>query len=141
MEPGGLYDKDFKQGVNLIGYPLADIGEGEFIRQTAKSLARVDIDFGVYNSEIQLGQNNQRLASLIQSNNPYLVNIFHLKPDQIEASIIRHGESLVSGHFNIGYWAWELSKCPSTWMNSLNYFHEIWCPSRFIQFALSVGSK
>jgi len=140
MEPGALHDKDFQQGINLIGYPLADIGEGEFIRQTAKSLARVGVDFGIYNSETKLDRNNQRLASLIQSNNPYLVNIFHLKPDQIEASIIRHGESLVSGHFNIGYWAWELSKCPSTWMRSLKYFHEIWCPSRFIQSALSDSS-
>lgn len=140
MEPGELYDKDFKQGVNLIGYPLADIGEGEFIRQTARSLARVDIDFGVYNSEARLVQNNERLPSLIQSNNPYLVNIFHLKPDQIEASIIRRGESLVEGHFNIGYWAWELSKCPVAWVSSLKYFHEIWCPSRFIQSALSDGS-
>ena len=76
-------------------------------------------------------------SSLIQSINSYLVNIFHLKPDQIEASIIGHGESLISGHFNICYWAWELSKCPSIWMNSSNYFHEIWCSSRFIQSALS----
>ena len=137
MGPGELYDKDFKQGVNLIGYPLADIGEGEFIRQTGRSLARVDVDFGVYNSETKLDQNNQRLASLVQSNNPYLVNIFHLKPDQVEASIIRRGESLVEGHFNIGYWAWELSKCPVAWVSSLKNFHEIWCPSRFIQSALS----
>jgi glycosyltransferase involved in cell wall biosynthesis len=141
MEPSALYDKDLRQGVNLIGYPLADIGEGEFIRQTAKSLERVDVDFGMYNSKTKLGQNNQQLASLIQSKNSYLVNIFHLKPDQIEASIIRYGESLVSGHFNIGYWAWELSRCPSAWLNSLNYFHEIWCPSRFVQSALSDGSK
>jgi len=118
MEPSTLYDKDFKKGVNLIGYPLANIGEGEFIRQTAKSLSRVDVDFGVYSCEARLGQNDQRLDSLIQSNNPYSVNIFHLKPDQIESSIIRLGESLVSGHFNIGYWAWELSKCPSTWVTT-----------------------
>ena len=141
MEPGELYDKDFKQGVNLIGYPLADIGEGEFLRQTGRSLARVDIDFGVYNSEARLDQNNQRLASLIEPNNPYLVNIFHLKPDQVEAFIIRRGECLVEGHFNIGYWAWELSKCPVVWMRSLKYFHEIWCPSRFIQSALSDVSE
>ena len=37
-------------------------------------------------------------SSLIQLKNFYLVNISHLKPDQIEASIIGHGESLVSEH-------------------------------------------
>jgi len=76
-------------------------------------------------------------SSLIQLKNFYLVNISHLKPDQIEASIIGHGESLVSEHFNMGCWAWELGKFPSAWVNSLNYFHVIWCPSRFIQSALS----
>ena len=143
MKPGVLFDKSFKEGVNLIGYPLADIGEGEFIRQTARALSRIGIDFGVHNSnfETRLDQNNQELVSLVQPSNSYLVNIFHLKPGQIEESIIRYGESLVSGHFNIGYWTWELSKHPVTWMNSLNHFHEIWCPSQFIESAVSDSSS
>ena len=140
MEPGALYEKDFKQGVNLIGYPFADIGEGEFVRQTAKSLARIGVDFGIYNCGKQLAQNNRELTSSTRSKNSYLVNIFHLKPDQIEASIIRYGNSFVLGHFNIGYWAWELGKCPNAWLRSLEYFHEIWCPSRFIQSALTNDS-
>ncbi|MBT3514571.1 MAG: glycosyltransferase family 4 protein [Nitrospina sp.] len=143
IEPDTFFDKGFKKGINLIGYPLADIGEGEFIRQTARSLSRANVDFGVhnFNFETRLDQNNQELVSLVQSSNFYLVNIFHLKPDQIEASIIRYGESFVSGHFNIGYWTWELSKHPIAWMNSLNYFHEIWCPSHFIESAVSDSSS
>ena len=133
------YDAGLKKGVNLIGYPHADIGEGEFVRQTARSFSRIDVEFGIYNYtlENQLSQNDQRLASFTRPDNPYAINIFHLKPDQVEASIIRLGESFVAGRLNIGYWVWELSEFPDAWMGPLKYFHEIWCPSRFVQSAVS----
>ena len=128
-----------KKGVNLIGYPRADIGEGEFIRQTAMSFSKVDIEFGIYNynHEISFTQNDQRLASFVRLDNPYLVNIFHLKPDQVEASILRLGDSFVTGRLNIGYWVWELSRFPRIWIEPLKYFNELWCPSRFIQSSVS----
>ena len=143
MKPEVLYDKDFKQGVNLIGYPFADIGDGEFIRQTARSFTKSNIEFGIYDCgfETKVSQNYQHMASLIRPSNSYLVNIFHLKPDNIEAFIIRHGESLIAGHFNIGYWAWELGMYPDAWKRSLKYFNEVWCPSRFIQSAVSKCSS
>ena len=79
-------DLSLKKGVNLIGYPHADIGDGEFIRQTAMSFSKVDIEFGIYNYNhgISFSQNDQRLNSFVRLDNPYLVNIFHLKPDQVK---------------------------------------------------------
>jgi glycosyltransferase involved in cell wall biosynthesis len=132
-------DLSLKKGVNLIGYPLADIGDGEFIRQTAMSFSKVDIEFGIYNynHEISLSQNNQRLNPLVRLDNPYMVNIFHLKPDQVEASILRLGDSFVTGRLNVGYWVWELSRFPRIWIEPLKYFNELWCPSRFIQSSVS----
>ena len=132
-------DLSLKKGVNLIGYPRADIGDGEFIRQTAMSFSKVDIEFGIYNynHEISLSQNNQRLNPLVRLDNPYLVNIFHLKPDQVEASILRLGDSFVTGRLNVGYWVWELSRFPRIWVEPLKYFNELWCPSRFIQSSVS----
>jgi glycosyltransferase involved in cell wall biosynthesis len=132
-------DLSLKKGVNLIGYPRADIGDGEFIRQTAMSFSKVDIEFGIYNynHEISLSQNNQRLNPLVRLDNPYLVNIFHLKPDQVEASILRLGDSFVTGRLNVGYWVWELSRFPRIWIEPLKYFNELWCPSRFIQSSVS----
>ena len=38
-------DTSLNQGVTLVGYPHADIGDGEFLRQTAKALLKVDADF------------------------------------------------------------------------------------------------
>ena len=66
-------DLSLKKGVNLIGYPRADIGEGEFIRQTAMSFSKVDVEFGIYNYNhgISFSQNDQRLTSFVRLDNPY----------------------------------------------------------------------
>ena len=132
-------DTSLNQGVTLVGYPHADIGDGEFLRQTAKALLKVDADFGIYNynSGIRSSQNDQRLAPFIRRDNPYRANIFFLKPDQIEASVVSLGNSFVNGRYNIGYWVWELSGFPKAWVGPLKYFNEIWCPSRFIQSTVS----
>ena len=133
------FDVSLNKGVTLVGYPHADIGEGEFLRQTAKALLEVDVDFGIYNynSGTWFSQNDQRLAPFIRLDNLYRTNIFHLKPDQVEASVVTLGNSFVKGRYNIGYWVWELSGFPEAWVGTLEYFNEIWCPSRFIQSAVS----
>ncbi len=130
------------KGVTLVGYPRADIGEGEFLRQTAGSLLKVGVPFGMYEYDIgvTLGRTDDRFLSHIRTDNPYSVNIFHLKPDQSEASVVALGDSFVGGRYNIGYWLWELAKFPEPWTRPLKYFHEIWCPSRFIQSAIAERS-
>jgi len=137
-----LKNDSLEKGVTLIGFPRADIGEGEFLRQTAKSFLRSGVGFGIYDYGIgiKLSSRDERFASYIRTDNPYSVNIFHLKPDQAEASVVALGDSFVGGRHNIGYWVWELSRFPDAWIGPLNYFHEIWCPSRFIQSAVAERS-
>jgi glycosyltransferase involved in cell wall biosynthesis len=131
------------KGVNLIGLPRSVIGEGEFIRQTAKSLQQTNLDFGIYDTQLTAspGQGDDRLASHIRSDNPFKVNIFHLKPDQMEASIVTLGRSFVENRYNIGYWTWELGEFPSAWQAPLDFLDEVWCPSRFIQSAVQKKSS
>jgi len=138
-KPNFIFDVNLKKGITLVGYPCADIGEGELLRQTARAFLKNNINLGIYNFNfgIQSSQNNQSLASFIRSDNPHLTNIFHLKPDQFEAFVVSLGNSFVKGRYNIGFWTWELSDLPESWMVSVKYFHEIWCPSRFIQSAVS----
>lgn len=130
-------------GVNLIGLPRAIIGDGENIRQTAKSLQKINLDFGIYDYQLttSTGKVDDRLASHIRSDNPFKVNIFHLKPDQIESSIVTLGRSFVDNRYNIGYWAWELSEFPSAWQAPLDFLDEVWCPSRFIKSAVEKKSS
>jgi glycosyltransferase involved in cell wall biosynthesis len=132
-----------KKGVNLVGYPRALIGEGEFIRQTAHSLETTDLDFGIYDHQMTAltGQADDRLASHIRSDNPFKVNIFHLKPEQMESAIVMLGKKFVGNHYNIGYWTWELAEMPSAWQAPLDFLDEVWCPSRFIQSAVQKKSS
>jgi len=131
------------KGVNLIGFPRAIIGEGEFVRQTAKSLQTTNLDFGIYDYQLTAspGQVDDRFASHIRSDNPYKVNIFHVKPDQLESSIVALGRSFVENRYNIGYWTWELGEFPSAWQAPLDFLDEVWCPSRFIQSAVRKKSS
>jgi len=130
------------RGVTLVGYPRADIGEGEFLRQTAGSFLQAGVPFGIYDYDIgvKLSRTDDRFISNIRTDNPYSVNIFHLKPDQSEASVVALGDSFVGGRYNIGYWLWELRLFPELWIRPLKYFHEIWCPSRFVQSAIAERS-
>ncbi len=132
-----------KKGVNLVGYPRSIIGEGEFIRQTASSLKQTHLDFGIVDDQLTAshGQADDRLAPHIRSDNPFKVNIFHLKPGQMESSIVMLGRSFVENRYNIGYWTWELGEFPTAWQAPLDFLDEVWCPSRFIQSAVSKRSS
>ncbi|GJL77321.1 MAG: hypothetical protein NPINA01_03100 [Nitrospinaceae bacterium] len=132
-----------KKGVTLIGLPRAIIGEGEFVRQTAKSFQNTSLDFGIYDTRPSVAPVEQAdpLSSHMRSDNPFNVNIFHLKPDQLASSVVTLGRSFVENRYNIGYWAWELSEFPDAWQAPLDFLDEVWCPSRFIQFAVKKKSS
>jgi len=138
-----FHAKGLIQGVNFIGYPNADIGEGEFLRQAATALLKTDIKFGIfdYSLRVQLSQKDMRLASFVRKENPYSINIFHLKPDQVMSSIVTLGQPFIQNRYNIGYWLWELSRFPDSWLRTLGFMNEIWCPSRFIQKAIAEKSS
>lgn len=36
----------------------------------------------------------------------------------------------------IGYWAWELSRIPSSWVRTADYFNAIWTPSQYVSDAV-----
>lgn len=131
------------KGVNLIGLPRAIIGEGEFVRQTAKSFQSTFLDFGIYDARSNSSpeREDDRFSNHIRSDNPFNINIFHLKPDQLESSVVTLGRSFVENRYNIGYWAWELSEFPSAWQAPLDFLDEVWCPSRFIQDAVMKKSS
>ncbi len=134
-----VFDLNLNKGLTLIGYPFAGTGEGEFLRQTAKTFLSVDVAVGIYdcNSEVRPSQKVKSLDCLVRSDNLYRTNIFHLKPDQAEALVISLGNSFFEGRYNIGNCFWELSGFPRAWINTLNFFNEVWCQSRFIQSTVS----
>lgn len=122
-------------GANLIGYVNAELGMGEHVRMSAAAFDTTDIKFGVLNFNVAVVSRQE--ASLdcgrLITGNVYRANIFHINADQMVNAYCYLGRSFFVNRYNIGYWAWELEKCPDALRPMIEMVDEIWAPSRFIQ--------
>ncbi|MEM1724782.1 MAG: glycosyltransferase family 4 protein [Candidatus Aenigmatarchaeota archaeon] len=127
-------------GANLIGYAYAVLGMGEHVRNTAKALHGAGIPFGIYNFSIGVEGKEDRTLTLygvVNNKNIHKANIFHINADQMLLAYTILGHEFFANKYNIGYWAWELSKVPADMAFAVNVIDEIWAPSRFIQEAFA----
>jgi glycosyltransferase involved in cell wall biosynthesis len=131
-----------RPGANLIGYAHAEIGMGEHVRMSAAALESTKVQFGVVNFNV--GVASRQAARLdhgkVISGNPFAANIFHVNADQMFVAYRHLGDRFFSNRYNIGYWAWELAKCPPESRSASKIMDEIWAPSRFIQQAFGEGA-
>ena len=126
-------------GANLVGYADAELGLGEHVRMSGAAFAQTDVAFGIFNFGI--GTESRRQARLRHgspiASNIHKANLFHISPDQMLTAFGHLGREFFSDRYNIGYWLWELSKCPDEWLPVMGFVDEIWAPSRFIQRAFA----
>jgi glycosyltransferase involved in cell wall biosynthesis len=129
-------------GANLIGYAHAEIGMGEHVRMSAAALESTTVQFGVVN--FNAGVASRQMARLdhgkVICGNPFAANVFHVNADQMFVAYRHLGDRFFSNRYNIGYWAWELAKCPPESRFASKIMDEIWAPSRFIQRAFGEGA-
>ena len=122
-------------GATLIGYAEGVLGMGEHVRMSADALSRTTTRFGIL--DIDPGPHHKRVGSggnfPMVTGNPYRANIFHVNADQMLHAYCQLGADFFRDRYNIGFWAWELSKCPLNWLPVIGMVDEIWAPSRFIQ--------
>lgn len=128
-----------RPGANLIGYAHAELGMGEHVRMSAAALTDTAVQFGVVNFKFGVASRQEAKLELghVVSGNPYAANIFHINADQMIVAYCQLGHKFFESRYNIGYWAWELAKCPTEWLPALNMMDEVWAPSRFIQRAFA----
>ena len=132
-----------RSGALLVGYPKAELGMGEHVRLSAQSFMEKQIPFGIYNFDhsVVARQQDDRYSALITDKPEYKSNIFHINADQMEVARDVLGHDFFAGRYNIGYWAWELSRFPDTWLPAIDLVDEIWAPSRFIQHSISEKAR
>ncbi len=130
---------DLSSGVNLIGYPRAEMGMGEQLRTCAAALETANFPFGITDFQPGLIASNRdvRYEHLISPDNPFPLNLFHVNADQIGLAREKLGPSFFRDHYNIGYWEWELSNFPDEWLQAIDLMDEIWAPSKFVAEAVS----
>lgn len=133
----------FAAGANLVGYARAELGMGEHVRMVARACQETPLRYCVNNFSqgTRSRQKDHSVDEMIKDVNPYKVNLFHINADQMLRAFSHLGPEFFGGRYNVGYWAWELAKCPDRWVPVFSLVDEIWAPSRFIQDAFAEKAK
>jgi len=128
----------FPQGINLIGNVKAETGLGQSCRLLANLLDKAEIPFEIYFYDSLAGTVNTEATWDYKITNqlPYAINLVHINPSELPVAYTKLPKEIWEGHYNIGYWLWELEEFPEEWVPCFNLFHEIWTPSEFISKAL-----
>lgn len=129
-------------GLNLVGWHTAELGVGESARSAAKALRASSIPHALVLLEAPCSakKGDNSLSHLLQINNPYPVNVFHIDAPQSPDIDAAHGQAFRRGKYNIAYWAWELPEFPDSWIENFKYFNEVWAPSQFAREAIAAKS-
>ena len=133
----------FKDGVNLIGNIKADTGLGQSCRLVAAELEYSGIPYSVYQYD-QLGimsSTDMQFAEKISGELPYNINLIHINPHELGLAFQQLGKKVWDGHYNIGFWLWELEEFPEEWIPCFHCLDEIWTPSEFISNAIRKKTK
>ncbi|HMC90427.1 MAG TPA: glycosyltransferase family 4 protein, partial [Gemmataceae bacterium] len=128
--PARLRPEALPFGVNLAGYLQSEKGVGEAARAVVRALEAANIPHTLHNVVDYGSVNKDRNHGRFADDHPYLFNIIQVNADQVPAfADARPG--FMRGHYNIGFWNWELSTFPEEWIPSFRYFDEVWVPSTF----------
>ena len=138
-----VHRPDLPPGAVLIGHPYAVLGRAEDIRTGACAFAAAGIPFAIRNT---FGEYGKEMAVLhqdfpfmdrIDPQAAHKANVFFLNANEMDDAYAHLGSDFFADRYNIGYFAWELSRFPDAWVGAFRYFDEIWAPSRFIQQAVA----
>lgn len=134
---------DYKNGVNLYGDIDSQTGLGESSRILANVINTANIPCAVRRFHIVAAGEKRderclffedRLTQkqLLGKQKPiYGINIFDISPSEMPMAYMHLGKSIFDGHYNIGYWVWELKTLPKLWQRSIDMVDEIWTPSEY----------
>ncbi|MDH3277302.1 MAG: glycosyltransferase [Nitrosopumilus sp.] len=126
-----------KRGINVAGYFKGEFGVAEAARNYVKSISKVNIPFVLNNINSPAHRNNDKTFNKFENENPFPVNLICVNADQSEFFYNTKGSEYFKNKYNIAVWFWEIADFPKKWMNSFNYFDEIWVASNFIANSLS----
>ena len=129
----------FPFGVNVSGLIQSEKGLGTAARSDIEALKAARIPY-ILNNIKDLGSANADKtydSKDFSGGNPYLFNLIHINPDVFVNFANEANRPYFEGHYNIGYWVWELDIFPKEWVRLADYLDEIWTPSDFSFQAIS----
>jgi glycosyltransferase involved in cell wall biosynthesis len=131
-----------RPGVNLLGYARGEFGVAETARAYARALEHSGYPFLIFNFEAGTASREQdhSMDEHLSETLRYAVNAFFINADQMPIARSLLGRPAFHGHYNIGFWLWELEKFPRDWHCALNLVNEVWTPAAFVRDAIGAAT-
>ena len=127
--------KTSRQGINLIGYAKHALGIGEDLRSTVYALNSMKINTAIINFQPGLDKSREEntLENRIQKEHLYKTTIICMTAEETIRYVMNEGIRNLKGKYVIGYWPWELTKWPKSWIWAFDFVNEIWVSSNYIK--------
>lgn len=127
----------------MLGYARGEFGIAETMRAHARALETSDYPFGIFNLDVGKASRQQdpSMEHHFSDSLRYAVNAFFINADQMPIVRSVLGKPAFTGHYNIGYWLWELEKFPRDWQGSFNLVDEVWVPTAFVRDAVDAATR
>ena len=128
----------FPDGINLIG-PIQDqTGLGQSCRLLANAIDAAGIPHSIveYHATKHRGDLDCSFDDKISNEFKYNINIFHINAHEFTMAYQQIGKRHWDGHYNIGFWLWELEEFPEEWIGCIDILDEVWTPSEFVSNAI-----
>jgi hypothetical protein len=116
-------------GVNLVGYVYGQLGIGEDVRMAARAMQAAQVPFTMldFAPGADIPQNDRSMAAHVSTKGPFVFNVFCMTAMEHGRYYAERGAAAqMAGHYNIGYWPWELSRWPDQWQQLVHLVDEVW---------------
>jgi len=123
-------------GVNLMGYFEAETGVGEGARSNWRIIQASGVSYAINNWVDSRSHDIERPPEDPIDANPFVANLVTVNADQF-VNFAKDHTAYLRGHYNIGYWAWELAEFPEEWATLFACVDEIRTPSQFVQASVA----
>ncbi|MGH8233693.1 MAG: glycosyltransferase family 4 protein [Rhodanobacteraceae bacterium] len=129
-------------GLNLLGYARGEFGIAETLRSYARTLEHSGYPFVIFDFDVGAAsrQQDQSMKRHFSDTLRYAVNMFFINADQLPIARNVLGKEAFSGHFNIGFWLWELEKFPRDWRGAFNLVDEVWAPTAWVRDSIGAAT-
>ena len=130
-------------GVSLIGYARGEFGIAETLRAHARALEHADYPFTIFNLDVGTAsrQQDRSMESHFSEALGFAINACFVNADQMPILRSLLGKRAFHGHYNIGFWAWELERFPRDWRCAFSLVDEVWAPTTFVRDAIKADTR
>jgi glycosyltransferase involved in cell wall biosynthesis len=128
--------------VNVAGYFTGVMGTGEHARQLADALRtqQIPVNTTVLHPEVAPEDDALVTADEIGARRSPYFNLLCANAEAVPGVAAQLGEAFFADRYTIGFWAWEVSAFPDSYVRAFGPLDEIWVGSRHVRDAVSKGA-